>query len=111
MINIDYVRRRARGGTAVIPPNNAQWENEHHALDVREDLGVGPDDPLPNITSVYETLLPTVTILPHGQVAAAGIHLDYFRGAGRGNWSGLAMTMDDGTIWVIYNDAHSDSRN
>ena len=46
MINIDYVRRRARGGTGVIPPNNTQWENEHHALDVREDLGVGPDDPL-----------------------------------------------------------------
>jgi hypothetical protein len=101
MINIDYVRRRARGGTGVIPPNNTQWENEHHALDVREDLGVGPDDPL----------LPMVTILPHGQVAAAGIHLDHFRRAGRGNWSGLAMTMDDGTIWVIYNDAHSDSRN
>jgi len=110
MISIDYARRRARGGTGVIPPNNSQWENEHHALDVREDLGVGPEDPLPSITSVYQKLLPAVTILPHGEVPAASSYLDYFRGPGRSNWSGLAMTMDDGCVWVIYNDAHPESR-
>jgi len=111
MISIDYARRRARGGTGVIPPNSTQWENEHNALDVRESLGVGPDDPLPSITSVYDKLLPSVTILPHGNIAAAGVFLDHFRGAGRTSWSGLAMTMDDGSIWVIYNDTHPDSRN
>jgi IrrE N-terminal-like domain len=110
MINIDYARRRARGGTGVIPPNNTQWDNEHHALDVREDLGVGVQDPLPSITSVYQKLLPTVAILPHGQVPAARRYLDHFRGPGQSNWSGLAMTMGDGSVLVIYNDAHPESR-
>src|SRR5712691_11455753 len=110
MINIDYARRRARGGTGVIPPNNTQWENEHHGLDVRDDLGLGPNDPLPSIRSVFERLLPNATVLSHREVPAASCYQEYFRGPGRSSWSGLAMTMDDGCVWVIYNDAHPESR-
>lgn len=109
-MRIDYARRRARGGTGVIPPNNTQWEAEHHALDVREDLGLRADDPLPEITRVFQTLLPHVTVAPLGQLCVAKLHVNYLRGPARGNWSGLSVTMDDGSIWVVYNDVHVETR-
>jgi len=110
MMLIDYSRRKARGGRGLIPPNNTQWENEHHALDVRDTLQLSESEPLPEIGEVYKNLRRAVTIVPHGELPAAALFTQHFRNAGRGSWSGLALTMADGSIWVAYNDAHAPSR-
>jgi hypothetical protein len=109
-MHIDYARRRARGGKGLIPPNKTQWDNEHHALDVRDGLKLDVADPLPAIQDVYQPLLPTVSIIPHGEVPAAAIFLDHLRRTGRSSWSGLSLPMGNGLVWVIYNDAHRDTR-
>ncbi len=110
MTRIDYSRRKARGGRGLIPPNNTQWDNEHHALDVRETLHLSENEPLPEIGEVYKKLDRAVTIFAHGELPAAAVFTDHFRNAGRGSWSGLALPMADGSIWVVYNDAHRPSR-
>lgn len=109
-MSIDYARRKARGGRGLIPPNNTQWDNEHHALDVRESLQLGENEPLPEIREVYKKIPREVTILPHGELPTAAVYTQYFRNAGRRSWSGLALPMPDGSIWVVYNDAHAPSR-
>lgn len=108
-MHIDFARRRARGGRGLIPPNPSQWEHEHQALDVREDLGLPPDQALPPIEVVYN-LLPGVTITPHGELPVAEVYAEYFRKDGRERWSGLAVPMPDETVLVIYNDAHASAR-
>src|SRR5579859_375381 len=110
MIPIDFARRKARGGKGVIPPNTTQWNNEHNALDVRESLHLEESAALPEIVGVYGRLLPTVEVMAHGSLPVAAMFADHFRTSGRGSWSGLAITMDDGSIWVAYNDAHAVTR-
>ena len=110
MMRIDFARRRARGGTGVIPPNTKQWNNEHHALDVRDALALGYVAPLPEVPDVYKQLLPGVTVFRLGDLPVAFLFANHFRTVGRSNWSGLALTMDDGSVLVVYNDTHSPTR-
>ena len=108
MSSIGSATRKARGGQGRLPPNPRQWAVEHHALDVREELGIALDTMLPHERAF--ALLPGVEVLPHGKVPAAHMYLEHFRGAGATTWSGLAVQMDDGTAYVVYNDAHSITR-
>lgn len=109
-MRIDFVRRKARGGKGLLPPNNTQWEFEHHGLDVREALGLPLDAALPDIGSVFQRLLPSIEIYPHGAIPMAAVFANHFRFDGRSSWSGLALEIEDGTTWVIYNDAHPTTR-
>lgn len=105
---INYERRKARGGRGLLPPNKEQWNPEHHALDLREDLNLpllAPLDPLAAFA-----LLDQVTVHPHGAIPAAACHLDTFRNAGSSSWSGMALRLPDGHELVFYNDCHPPTR-
>jgi hypothetical protein len=39
-------RRIRRRGKGFLPPNNKQWDNEHNALDLREELNLSLNVPL-----------------------------------------------------------------
>lgn len=101
-------RRKARGGCGLIPPNPNQWDNEHNGLDLREDLGIGTDEPLSYADAF--ALYPRVRVLPHGEVLAAAKYINHFRTAGSGSWSGLAIRISDELELVLYNDSHPQSR-
>src|SRR6266850_6898161 len=109
-MNIDYAQRKARGGRGLIPPNPNQWNNEHNGLDVRQALGLDGSSPLPAIEHVFATVLPQVTVLPHGGVPAAAVYIDHFRRGGVRNWSGLGLQLPDGSEMVVYNDSHAPVR-
>jgi len=108
MPSIDFSRRKARGGQQKLPPNPEQWGFEHNGLDLRDDLGIGHDERLP-VPRVFE-LLPSTVVLAHGKVPAAESYLNHFRNDGVGRWSGLAVSMPDGSEVVLYNDAHPETR-
>jgi hypothetical protein len=97
-------RRRARYGRGVLPPNPNQWTNEHHGLDLREELGLSPEIALPHERAF--SLLENVTVLPHGAVPAAMKYVDHLRGEGSSRWSGLGIRLSDECELVLYNDAH-----
>lgn len=101
-------RRRARGGRGLLPPNPKQWENEHNGLDLREDLGLPLDAPLPHMAA-FE-LLPGVLVMPHGEVPAAAKYIRHFREEGRTHWSGLAIRLGESSELVLYNDSHAMTR-
>ncbi len=105
---INYAARRARGGKGLIPPNKKQWDAEHNGLDVRDALGLTLDIPLE--PSAAFALLNRVTVAPHGAIPAADIHLEHFRGAASGSWSGIAVRLPDGHELVFYNDSHPETR-
>jgi hypothetical protein len=105
---INYAVRKARGGKGLIPPNKKQWDAEHHGLDVRDALGLPLEEPLEPADAF--TLLDTVTVVPHGEVPAADVYLEHFRGPGAGSWSGVAIQLPDGHELVLYNDSHPDTR-
>lgn len=104
MLRVSYATINRRKGTGVIPPNNKQWNVEHHALNLREELGVGLDVPLDHAAAF--AVLPGTTILPHGALPLADEFAEHFRGHGAGSWSGMAVSISPGVEWVIYNDAH-----
>lgn len=108
MQRVSYATIRRRKGSGLIPPNTKQWNVEHHALDLREELGVGFDGPLDH--SAAFRLVPGVTVVPHGQIPAADEVLDHFRSAGLRNWSGMAIAIAPGEELVVINDAHSPTR-
>ena len=103
MTRSKFERRRLRAGHGLLPPNPKQWDNEHNGLDLREDLALSLDDELPH-TQAY-SLVPHVTVLPHGEVPAAAKF-----GGGRSSWSGFSLRIDDETELVLYNDAHPITR-
>lgn len=103
-----FGRRKARGGRGIIPPNPAQWENEHNGLDLREALGLEPTDAL--VPNVAFALYPGITVLPHGKIPAAAKFIEHFRRTGSANWSGLALQLSDDAELVLFNDSHPHCR-
>jgi hypothetical protein len=101
-------RRNARRGCGLIPPNPNQWENEHNGLDLRADLGITVDVPLPHEQAF--ALYPHIKVLPHGDIPAAAIFIEHLRTAGSASWSGLALRINDELELVLYNDAHRTTR-
>src|SRR5688572_21947083 len=95
-------RRRARYGSGVLPPNPKQWQNEHHGLDLRQELGLCQEAVLP-----YElayALLGNVIVRPHGAIPAAMKYVAHLRAEGSSRWSGLAIKLSDDVELVLYND-------
>lgn len=105
MLPSKYARRKARGGRGLIPPNRAQWENEHNGLDLRDVLGLDPLDVLSH-EDAYR-LLGHVSLMPHSRVPAAAVYLDHFRKAGSATWSGMSVPLPNGQEIVVFNDSHS----
>lgn len=62
-----------------------------------------------SIEDVYR-LLPGTRVIGHGQVDAAAINLDHFRGEASGHWSGFGIRLDDGSHLIVYNDSHPETR-
>jgi hypothetical protein len=108
MINLVPPEKRSRAGTGVLPPNPAQWDCEHHALDLRRELGLGVDARL--LIKDAFNLLPNARVIPHGQVILADVLSSHFRGEASARWSGLALRLDDGSDLIIYNDSHPETR-
>jgi len=108
MQRVSYATINRRKGTGLIPPNKKQWNVEHHALDLREELGVGFELPLDHLAAF--AALPGTKVLPHGALPLANEFVEHFRSDGLGNWSGMAVSIAPGVEWVIYNDAHSITR-
>jgi hypothetical protein len=104
----DSAHRKGRRGKGLFPPNPKQWGNERNGLDLRSALGCPLDSALPHESAF--ALLPNVTVLPHGELLVAQEHIDYFRGVRAGSWSGMAVPFDDGSVLVLYNDAHPVTR-
>jgi hypothetical protein len=84
---VRYATIRRRQGTGLLPPNNKQWNVEHHALDLREKLGVDFLVPLDHLA-----------------------YLNHFRNEGAARWSGMAIPVGPEAELVIYNDAHAPTR-
>jgi hypothetical protein len=102
------VRRRARQGKGLLPPNPNQWNNEHNGLDLRERLGLKLDESLSHEAAFH--LLSDVTVIPHGQLPLAQIFVDRFRKSGSKTWSGMAVPLPTGGTMVIFNDSHPPTR-
>jgi len=105
---LNYVRRRARGGRGLIPPNPKQWDNEHNGLDLRDALGLSPEVRLQH-ERAFE-LLPNVGVVAHGAVPMAQEQIEHFRGAGSAAWSGIGIPLPDGGALVVFNDSHPPNR-
>jgi len=99
---------RSRKGTGDLPPNPNQWVAESHGLDLREQMGIGVEVPLPHADAF--ALLAGVSVEAHGDVPAAAVAINYFRARGKSRWSGLALPLGDGRVLVLYNDAHPITR-
>lgn len=108
MQRVSYATINRRKGTGLLPPNNKQWNVEHHALDLREELRIDLDAPLDHMEAF--ALFPAATVLPHGGIPAADEILEHFRGDGIGSWSGMAIPMGPDAELVVYNDAHAITR-
>lgn len=100
--------RRSRAGTGVLPPNPRQWDCENHGLDLRRQLGVSVESRLV-IAEVF-ALLPNTRVVAHGDLAVADVLANHFRGAAGKRWSGLAVSLGDGSELIIYNDSHPETR-
>jgi len=101
-------RRRARSGKGLLPPNPKQWNHEHNALDLREELGIEPGEFLSHATAF--ALLENVVLLPHGSIWAAEKYLSHFRHGRSAAWSGMSLRLPSGIEYVVYNDSHSLNR-
>lgn len=104
---VTYATIQRRKGTGLLPPNKRQWDHEHHALDLREELGV-PFDVRLDHTAAFASSSGTI-VFPHGQLPAAQEFINYFRSNGI-RWSGMAIAVAEGVDWVVYNDAHAVTR-
>ena len=108
MLHRNFAARKARGGKELIPPNPKQWSNEDNAIELREELRLPLDRPL--IPDTAFALLPGVAVMPHGELPAAQMWIDHFRGTGLRSWSGMGIPLPGGKSLVIYNDAHPPNR-
>lgn len=108
MPRVSYATIRRRRGKGLIPPNKKQWNVEHHALDLREELGATLDVALDHLSAF--ALLPNTIVFGHGDLAVAQEYIDHFRKEGLSHWSGMAIEVGSGEVWVIFNDAHSPTR-
>lgn len=104
----DYGRLNGRKGKGLLPPNPNQWQMEHNGLDLREQLASDLASPLDHAAAF--SLLPNVSVHPHGAIPAANVYINHFRREGSASWSGLAMTLADGHELVFYNDGHPMNR-
>ena len=98
--------RPRRAGKGLLPPNPKQWDNEHHALDLREELQLHPDEPLPHDRAFH--LLENVEVAPHGAIPRAEVFKQHLRN-GR-SWSGISIPLPGGGAIVLYNDGHPPTR-
>lgn len=89
-----------------MPPNPRQWGNEHNALDLREQLKLGLDVPLPH-EAAFE-LLGDVQLFGHSSLPAASVYIEHLRG--NRSWSGLSVPCPDGGAIVVFNDSHPPAR-
>jgi Zn-dependent peptidase ImmA (M78 family) len=71
-------------------------------------MGIGLEEALSHLGAF--ALLAGVSVAAHGEIPAAAVAIDYFRGRGKGRWSGLALPVGDGRVLVLYNDAHPITR-
>lgn len=101
-------RRPPRKGKGLLPPNPKIWAHEHHGLDLRGELGLQLDCSLDH-TLAFK-LIPGAAVKPHGALLAAERFLQHFRREGKSRWSGLAVSLPNGTELVLYNDSHSITR-
>ena len=99
-----FARAKGRNGKGLLPPNRKLRQYEHHALDLREELGLGVCEPLCHLRA-YETLK-NVIVYAHSRIPAAKKYLDHFTGTAAGRWSGLAVKDPENWFVVIYNDVH-----
>jgi len=107
-LRLNIARRKARNGRGLLPPNPKQWDFEHNGLDLRAELRLPVDAPLDH--NLAFTLLPAVTVLPHGQLPLAQVFIDHFRGKGSASWSGMAISFNDAGVVILYNDSHPTTR-
>lgn len=108
MLQRNFAARRTRGGKGLLPPNPLQWNNEHNGIDLREALGLTPKVPL--VPEAAFSLLPGVTVMPHGDLPVAQLWIDHFRSSGLRSWSGMGIPLPSGEAFVIFNDAHPPNR-
>lgn len=99
-------RGKRRGGKGLLPPNPRQWDAEHRALDLRDELGLGYEDRLV-VEAAFDGMAGVETWAV-SEIPAAQCHIDQLRGSGE--WSGAAIPLPGGRTWVVYNDAHSRTR-
>src|SRR5690349_9621263 len=103
----DFGRRQARSGTGSLPPNPKQWNNEHNGLDLREEVGCPPHRCL-KCEDAF-ALIPKVLVLPHGEIPAASVYIEHFRGPGAKTWSGFSLRIADDLELVVFNDSHPET--
>jgi hypothetical protein len=99
----------ARKGSGLLPPNPKQWDNENHALDLREFLNA----PLGIALDVFGAFaqLEDVLVFAHGDLPMAAAHVEHMRAGGKSRWSGMAIPLQNtGGTAVIYNDSHPITR-
>src|SRR5215204_4569723 len=96
-------RKKSEGN---YPPNPLEWTNERNALGIRNELHLGPLEPLSPL-SAFTKFLPQVELRPHGDIPCAQKYIDMFRGSFGATWSALTIPGHAGDILVIYNDSHS----
>lgn len=101
-------RGRGRGGKGLLPPNPRQWDAEHNALDLRDELCLAPDEPL-SVNAAF-SVMHKVRVTALRDIPVAKCFLDHLRGRGAREWSGAAIPLDGGEVLVVYNDSHSKTR-
>jgi len=98
-------RGKSRGGKGLIPPNPLQWDAEHRALDLRDELSLDYDGPLP-VDDAF-ACIPGARVSAVSEIPMARCHLEHLHGKGSAECSGAAIPLPDGDTWVVYNDVHS----
>ena len=107
-MQVDYGTINRRKGQGLIPPNPRQWNYEHAGLDLREELGLDVEQSLDPRAAF--ALLSNAEVRPHSEIPAAAVYIEHFRKAGSSNWSGMAITDEEGYSFVFYNDSHPPNR-
>jgi len=109
MISEESKRRSARKGKGLLPANPNQWANEHHGLDLRENLGLNEADRLP-VKDAFASLNGDIEVWPSSEVACAHKFSVVLHGLRRMTWSAFALPCPDGGVVVIFNETHSKQR-
>ena len=104
----DPALRRARKGGGWLPPNPKRWEHEHNALDLRHALSLAVEAQLPHQQAF--NLLPDVHVMSHRELPLEPEVENHFAGANAKKWSGMCFPCPNGTMIVLYNDAHPATR-
>jgi len=85
-----------------------QWDNEHNGLDLRHALKIELEALLPHERAF--SLLPDVSVVPHGEIPLAQVYVDHLRGVASARWSGIGIPLPDGGALVVFNDSHTFTR-